>query len=605
MPTDSMIHAEGLRKHYGSTVALAGVDLEVPAGAHPRDARAERCRQDDGRAHPDDPDPARRRAGPAWPATTSSPRPAEVRRNIGVTAQDATLDEMLTGRQNLVMVGRLSGLRRDAAKARAHELLGAVRPGRGGRPGAEGLLGRHAPAPRPRRRPRHRARPCSSSTSRPPASTPRAGCACGASSADSSPRASPLLLTTQYLDEADELADRIVVVDHGRVIAEGTAGGAEDEDRRGPPRGDPARRRSGGGRRPRALRRRPDPGEPRRPPAQGAGEQRRRTGDDDRARPRRGRYQRRRRRDAPAFPRRRVLRPHRRGAARSRRPTQDEAEPPLDAREVALHDDRSRRPHVAPSGLTGPASAPVGKRQQHRRAHRAQPASTSPASPCSSPTSPSSPCSSRCCSSTSSAPASPSPAGAATPDFAIAGMLALNLTTSAMGTAVGLSNDLNSGIIDRFRTLPMWRPAVLVGRSVTDLLTAAMCAFFVCVTGLCRRLAARRRSVLSTVAGFAIFLLFSYAVCWACACLGIVSKGPESAQGLGFVVLFPLAFVSNALVPTARMPGRCCARSPTGTRSAPSRPPAASSSATPTRRPPCTPGRCSTRSPPRCSGRSG
>ena len=61
------------------------------------------------------------------------------------------------------------------------------------------------------------------------------------------------------------------------------------------------------------------------------------------------------------------------------------------------------------------------------------------------------------------------PRGGTYADFAIAGMLALNLTTSAMGTAVGLSNDLNGGIIDRFRSLPMWRPAVLVGRSVTDL----------------------------------------------------------------------------------------------------------------------------------------
>src|SRR5580704_16329877 len=75
------------------------------------------------------------------------------------------------------------------------------------------------------------------------------------------------------------------------------------------------------------------------------------------------------------------------------------------------------------------------------------------------------------------------PHGGSYADFAIAGMLALNLTTSAMGTAVGLSNDLNGGIIDRFRTLPMWRPAVLIGRSVTDLLTAAICAFFVAATG--------------------------------------------------------------------------------------------------------------------------
>ena len=145
------------------------------------------------------------------------------------------------------------------------------------------------------------------------------------------------------------------------------------------------------------------------------------------------------------------------------------------------------------------------------------------------------------------------PHGGTYASFAIAGMLALNLTTSAMGTAVGLSNDLNGGIIDRFRSLPMWRPAVLVGRSLTDLLTAVMCAFFVCMTGL---LVGWRPegSVESTIAGFAIFLFFSYSLSWGCACLGIVSKGPESAQGIGLVVLFPLAVVSNALVPTERMP---------------------------------------------------
>jgi ABC transporter DrrB family efflux protein len=138
-------------------------------------------------------------------------------------------------------------------------------------------------------------------------------------------------------------------------------------------------------------------------------------------------------------------------------------------------------------------------------------------------------------------------------DFAIAGMLALNLTTSSMGTAVGLSNDLNGGIIERFRTLPMWRPAILVGRSITDLLSAVLCAAFVALTGL---LVGWRpeTSILSTLGGFGVFLLFSYALSWACACLGIVSKGPESAQGVGLVILFPLSIVSNALVPTARMP---------------------------------------------------
>lgn len=145
------------------------------------------------------------------------------------------------------------------------------------------------------------------------------------------------------------------------------------------------------------------------------------------------------------------------------------------------------------------------------------------------------------------------PHGGSYADFAIAGMLALNLTTSSMGTAVGLSTDLNGGIVDRFRTLPMWRPAVLIGRSVTDLLTGAMCTFFVAVTGLIVGWRPES-SAASDVGAFAIFLFFSYALSWGCACIGIVSKGPESAQGVGLVILFPLAIVSNALVPTARMP---------------------------------------------------
>jgi ABC-type multidrug transport system permease subunit len=99
----------------------------------------------------------------------------------------------------------------------------------------------------------------------------------------------------------------------------------------------------------------------------------------------------------------------------------------------------------------------------------------------------------------------------------------------------------------------MWRPAVLVGRSLADLATAAICIFIVAATGL----AIGWRpggSLVGTIGGFAIFLFFSYALSWACACLGIMSKGPESAQGIGLVILFPLAIVSNALVPTEHMP---------------------------------------------------
>lgn len=145
------------------------------------------------------------------------------------------------------------------------------------------------------------------------------------------------------------------------------------------------------------------------------------------------------------------------------------------------------------------------------------------------------------------------PGGGGYTDFAIAGLLALNLTTSSMGTAVGLSTDLETGVIDRLRTLPMWRPAVLVGRSLADLMTATLCAMIVAVTGLAVGWRPER-GIADTIAGFALFLFFSYAMSWACACLGVLSKGPESAQGIGLVILFPMAFVSNALVPTRHMP---------------------------------------------------
>jgi ABC transporter DrrB family efflux protein len=139
-------------------------------------------------------------------------------------------------------------------------------------------------------------------------------------------------------------------------------------------------------------------------------------------------------------------------------------------------------------------------------------------------------------------------------EFALAGLLTLNLSTSTMGTAVGLSTDLHEGVIDRFRTLPMWRPAVLVGRSLADLMTSALCATIVALTGLA--IGWRPDAgIASVIGGFAIALFFTYSLTWLVACVGIVSKGPESATSVGFIVLFPLAFISNVLVPTTHMPG--------------------------------------------------
>ena len=148
----------------------------------------------------------------------------------------------------------------------------------------------------------------------------------------------------------------------------------------------------------------------------------------------------------------------------------------------------------------------------------------------------------------------PIPGGGSYVDYLLAGLLALNLTTSTMGTAVGLSTDLHEGMIDRFRALPMWRSAVLVGRSVADLMTACLCALIVGITGL---IVGWRpdASYPSIVGGFLLVLLFSYSLTWIASIVGMNSKSPEAAASFGFIVLFPLAFVSNAMVPTLHMPG--------------------------------------------------
>ncbi len=216
-----MIEARDLRKRFGATVALDGIDLEVPAGAilgvlGPNGAgKTTAVRILTTLTAPDG--GSARVAG--HDVVTEA---AAVRRNIGVTAQDATLDEVLNGRENLVMVGRLSGLRRADARARAAELLDQFDLTDAADRVLKGYSGGM----------RRRLDLAAGLMTRPPVlflDEPTTGL-------DPTSRTRmwgiirelvadgvTLLLTTQYLDEADELADRIVVIDHGRVIAGGTA----------------------------------------------------------------------------------------------------------------------------------------------------------------------------------------------------------------------------------------------------------------------------------------------------------------------------------------------------------------------------------------------
>ena len=146
------------------------------------------------------------------------------------------------------------------------------------------------------------------------------------------------------------------------------------------------------------------------------------------------------------------------------------------------------------------------------------------------------------------------PGGGSYIDFAVGGLLIMNLVTSApMGTAVGLGSDISTGIIDRFRTLAMKRSAIVAGRTFSDLLASIMCAFFVAAAGL---VVGWRpdTGAMGLLAGFGVALLFGYSLSWFGACIGLAVRGPESAQSIGLIILFPLAFVSNAFVPTNNLP---------------------------------------------------
>lgn len=139
-------------------------------------------------------------------------------------------------------------------------------------------------------------------------------------------------------------------------------------------------------------------------------------------------------------------------------------------------------------------------------------------------------------------------------EFLIAGIMAQTLTFNASFAAVGLANDLQKGLIDRFRALPMSRMAVILGRATSDQVTSALS---MTVAALCGLAIGWRinEGALSAMAGFGILLLFAFAVSWIGAAIGLTARSVEVAQSLGLVWLFPVTFISGAFVSTQDMPG--------------------------------------------------
>jgi ABC transporter DrrB family efflux protein len=138
-------------------------------------------------------------------------------------------------------------------------------------------------------------------------------------------------------------------------------------------------------------------------------------------------------------------------------------------------------------------------------------------------------------------------------DFLMPGIIVQTMSFGGFVTAIGLSDDLRKGLIDRFRSLPMARSAVLAGRTLADVATNTVSLVVMVVVGLLVGFNFTS-SPLEVVAGFGLLLLFGYAFSWAFAFVALVSNSAEGAQALGFIVIFPLTFASSAFVPPESMP---------------------------------------------------
>jgi ABC transporter DrrB family efflux protein len=138
-------------------------------------------------------------------------------------------------------------------------------------------------------------------------------------------------------------------------------------------------------------------------------------------------------------------------------------------------------------------------------------------------------------------------------DFLIPGIIVQNIAFGGFVTALGLNEDVHKGLIDRFRSLPMARPAVLAGRTLADVVTNALSMTILLITGIIIGFSFQT-SVGEVIAGIGILLLFGYAFSWVFAFLGLLVSSPEAANSVGFIAVFPLTFISSAFVPVDSMP---------------------------------------------------
>jgi ABC-2 type transport system ATP-binding protein len=480
--------------------------------------------------------------------------PAAVRELIGLTGQFAAVDELLTGRENLEMFGRLFKLSGEDAGRRAGELLER--------------FGLAQAADRPARTysggMRRRLDIASSLLTRPqvlfldePTTglDPRSRNEIWAIVRELRREGTTILLTTQYLEEADQLADRIAVIDRGKVIAEGT--GNELKDRVGGQILEVELSSAGQRDRAQALLAGVGCGEPQ---------------PDERP-------------DRLTLP-----------APRDGLQLVEEAAAGLRRAQIGVSDIGLRRPTLDDVflQLTGapPSEDGGGPGPRTRRRPRPQPPAPNvpaPGRPVPRLRLPSPRAVRSAVTDTAvvtgrnlrhfirqpdllvfstiqpvlfvllfvyvfgGAIGRSLPHGVAYVDFLLPGVFVQSVTFGASQTAVGLKEDLTRGVVDRFRSMPMARSAVLAGRTVADLVRNIVVIFLMIAVGYL--VGFRFLGGIAAAAGcIAVVAAFGFALSWIFAVVALTVRGAETAQTAGFVVIFPLVFASSVFVPVSTFP---------------------------------------------------
>jgi ABC transporter DrrB family efflux protein len=545
------VRVEGVVKRFGTTVALTGVDLQVQEGTvfgllGPNGAGkttlvrilATLLVPDSGRAELLGLDVVR--------------EPGAVRQLLALTGQFAAVDEVLTGRENLQMFGRLFDLSRAEAGGRAEELLErfdlAAAADRPARTYSGGM--------------RRRLDLASSLLTRPrvlfldePTTglDPRSRNQIWAIVRDLRRQGTTLLLTTQYLEEADQLTDQIAVIDRGRVIALGT--GNQLKDRVGGQLLEVELANAAQRDQAQAVLAGVGCGEPQpdeRPdrltlpaPREGlvlveeAAAQLRHAGigvsDIGLRRPTLD----------DVFLQLTGAEPSEDGQPRSLDSAARAAEPARPAAEPARPAVRWRPPPLRELGSAAADAVVVTVRNLRHFVRQPELLIFSTIQP------------------VmfvllfvyvfGGAVSRSLPPGVTYVDYLLPGIFVQSVTFRASQTAVGLSEDLQRGVIDRFRSMPMARSAVLLGRTVADLVRNVLIIGLMIVVGY---LVGFRfhAGVANALAAVGLVASFGFALSWIFAFLALTVRGAEAAQSAGFVVVFPLVFASSVFVPVSSMP---------------------------------------------------